>query len=169
MSKRGWFPVLFLGFFLIAFPGCGNSDTPGGKEKSGKMSPESLGKAVADIYIQTITRAGRLMEPGKEVGVLKPELEKLRKEAVTELVKLGRIRETLNPADRKKPDGFISRGISAIPRDIYDSYNKGYQYYAALDRETGNLIAGFNIITQYAIFELLKKQNPGEAQRLGIE
>ena len=53
--------------------------------------------------------------------------------------------------------------------DTYNTFREGHKHYAGLDMNLSNLIASFNIITQYAIFDLLKKQNSAEAKRLGIE
>ena len=166
---RRWGAAVVLALCLLVFTGCGNSKDGGGKEKTGKMTPESLGKAIAAIYIESITQSSQLMKAREEVDMVKPKLEKLKEDIITRLVKLGRIRESLDEAGKQKTDRHISRGIGVVSRDAYDEYNGGYRYYAGLDRETGNLIASFNIITQYAIFELLKKQAPEEAQRLGIE
>jgi len=46
--------------------------------------------------------------------------------------------------------------------DIYNSYPED-------DLAFKNLLASFNILTQYADFDLLKQQAPEEAARLGIE
>ena len=43
------------------------------------------------------------------------------------------------------------------------------KHYAQMDREFGNLLASFNVLSQYASFDLLKKQLPEEAKRLGID
>jgi hypothetical protein len=36
------------------------------------------------------------------------------------------------------------------------------------ERDLANELSSFNILTQYAFFDLLKRQEPDEAQRLGI-
>ena len=47
--------------------------------------------------------------------------------------------------------------------------NEARIHYAKIDAELAALIGSFNIITQYSQFELIKKQEPAEAERLGIE
>jgi hypothetical protein len=59
--------------------------------------------------------------------------------------------------------------FSSIPQDIFKAYSEGQQYYSQKDPNLGKTLKDFNIITQYAFFDLLKKQAPKEAERLGIK
>ena len=58
--------------------------------------------------------------------------------------------------------------IAAIPADLFKEYQEGQSFYKD-NPELYNLIGDFNTITQYAFFDLLKKQLPEEASRLGIQ
>ena len=84
------------------------------------------------------------------------------------MVDLGREREALSPQDRAQADAVLRSRIFSVPSDLFKSYQDVQSAYQS-DRDLFNLIADFNIITQYAIFELLKKQLPDEAKRLGIQ
>jgi hypothetical protein len=42
-------------------------------------------------------------------------------------------------------------------------------HYRNEDNDFANTLAEFNTLTQYADFDLLKKQKPDEATRLGIQ
>ena len=53
--------------------------------------------------------------------------------------------------------------------DVFKPFSEGQQFYMKKDPNLGKLIKDFNIITQYAFFDLLKKQDPKEAERLGIK
>lgn len=163
------FEKRFFLFFLLVlswgFGGCNGS----GNGYNEAINPKDLGKAIGEIYVKTMTAVASMMEPKEDAGVLKPKLKALNEEVIQKLVKLGKIRNAMNPTDRAMVDRQIYQEISTFPREIYDRYNQGYKFYAGIDFEAGNLIANFNIITQYASFELLKKQNPTEAKRLGIE
>ena len=163
MRKRivFWLPMVLLAGIL----GCGDS----GQETPAARTPEQLGRAIADVYVNCMTKMTGTMAEKEDAGILKPILETYREEVIGKLVELGKKREALGTAERAAVDRNISTGITAIPREVYDRYNQGYKYYAGIDRETGNLISSFNIITQYASVDLLKKQNPGEAKRLGIK
>ena len=58
---------------------------------------------------------------------------------------------------------------AAAGQDWWERYTEIQGHYASGDVEFGNLIADFNVITQYADLDLLKQQAPDEAARLGIE
>jgi hypothetical protein len=67
-------------------------------------------------------------------------------------------------------DAKITSALSAAgSEDWYDTYNAVWKYYSDADLELANLVAAFNIIGQYANFDLLKQQAPAEATRLGIK
>ncbi len=55
-------------------------------------------------------------------------------------------------------------------KDNWEVMNQAHQhYYGTENYELSKNISSFNIIMQYAQFELVKKQAPDEAARLGIE
>ena len=60
---------------------------------------------------------------------------------------------------------LLLTGLAAWPASVQGQQGE----LAKTHRELANEIAQFNVITQYANFELLKKQLPEEAERLGIE
>ncbi len=84
------------------------------------------------------------------------------------MVGLGRAREALPAGERAKAEAALSRRLAAVPADLSKEYQAGQAFFQG-DRECCQLIADFNIITQYAHFDLLKKQLPEKAKRLGIE
>ena len=162
---KKWIILLLPVVFLVAVSACGDS----GEETPAAMTPEQLGKAIADVYVKCMTEVADMTTKKEDAGILKPKLETFREDVIGKLVVLGKKREAMGTTDRAAVDRNISAGMSAIPRDVYGRYNEGYKHYAGVDRETGNLIASFNTITQYANFDLLKKQNPEEAKRLDIK
>jgi len=84
------------------------------------------------------------------------------------MVGLGREREALSAADRTTADRVLASRIAGVSPDLFKEYQAGQAFYKE-DKELFDLIADFNIITQYANFDLLKKQLPEEAKRLGIQ
>ena len=76
----------------------------------------------------------------------------------------------LDTGEKAKMSARIAAALeAAADEDWYAVYMELYKSYAATDSEFGNLLASFNILTQYADFDLLRKQAPEEAARLGIE
>jgi len=51
----------------------------------------------------------------------------------------------------------------------YKTYSDLSQYDFAKNQDQQKALACFNIIGQYANFDLLKQQEPAEAQRLGLK
>ena len=162
---KKWIILLLPVVFLAVFSACGDS----GEETPAVNTPDQLGKAIGDTYVKCMTEVADMTAKKEDAATLKPKLETLKEEVIGKLVELGKKREAMETAERATVDRSISAGISAIPREVYSRYTEGYKHYAGVDRETGNLISSFNVITQYANFDLLKKQNPKEAKRLGIE
>ena len=83
------------------------------------------------------------------------------------MVALGRRREALGTADRATVDGRITAALDRLPAATYEAYQEAFTYYGS-DLEVANLIAAFNILGQYANFDLLREQAPEEAERLGL-
>jgi hypothetical protein len=65
-------------------------------------------------------------------------------------------------------DARITAALGSLPTATYDAYQQAYTDYSG-DLEVANLIASFNILGQYANFDLLREQAPDEAARLGVE
>jgi hypothetical protein len=133
------------------------------------MSPTELGEAIGGLYVEALEAVAKELEGRPEVEVLRPKLQELKDAYVAELVELGRAREALEEADRATVDGKVGMSIGRVPSAVFTAYAEGQNHYRKLDSELGELISSFNVITQYANFDLLKKQAPAEAERLGIQ
>ncbi|GAB4326386.1 MAG: hypothetical protein Kow0069_32830 [Promethearchaeota archaeon] len=81
-------------------------------------------------------------------------------DAIGQLVELGREREKFDDSAKAAANSAIMGAIYSLPRAQFDEFNDLVNHYRPLDNDLANFIAGFNIITQYADFELLRKQNP---------
>ena len=93
-------------------------------------------------------------------------VQELKESHVQEFIELGRLREALSVADRATVDARIGVGIGGISPDLFAEYQEIQADYLTTDAEIAEVVSSFNIITQYANFELLKQQEPGEAARL---
>jgi glutamate 5-kinase len=157
---------------LSAAAGCGSSDDAGSGGDAGSAAaattPEEIGAQVTAIYTETMTEVVELMEPRPDAATLTPELEKLKEQTIEQLVALGKQREALDADGRAASDAVVRDGLSSLSPELYAQYQEGQSYYLSQDTELGNLIASFNIITQYADYDLLRSQEPDEAERLGL-
>ncbi len=129
---------------------------------------ENLGKKIGSSYIETLKQVVAMLNDKPPAADARAMLGDMKNWTIELMVGLGREREALSVAGRAKADMVLSSRIAAVPSDLFKEYQAGQLFYQN-DRELFQLIADFNIITQYANFELLKKQLPEEAKRLGIQ
>ena len=116
--------------------------------------PAALGDEIGRIYV-----AG--------YGEVVTLLADLKDSYIEQMVALGHRREALDAAERATVDARISSALFDVPDETFAAYQQAATDYAA-DTDVANLIADFNVIGQYANFDLLREQLPEEAARLGI-
>jgi hypothetical protein len=129
---------------------------------------ENLGQKIGSSYIETLKQVVAMLNDKPPVADARAMLMDMKNWTIELMVNLGKEREALSIADRARVDQVLSGRIAAVPADLFKEYQAGQLFYQN-DRELFQLIADFNIITQYANFDLLKKQLPEEAKRLGIK
>ena len=138
-------------------------------EQKAEMSPAEIGQQISELYRKTMGNLVELLEDKPEASAVQPDVEALKEACVNEMVDLGRKREALDQAGRATVDSQISSKVYSFSKDpVFTSFNDIQQHYFQ-NRDFHKMVMSFNIITQYANFDLLKKQEPAEAQRLGIE
>jgi hypothetical protein len=137
---------------------------------SASLSADELGAQIGTIYVGSLRDVALTLKDKPDAATVRSQVEQLKNDTITKLVELGKAREAMSTSDRAKVDSKITSALSAAgAEDWYTTYNEVWKYYSTADSEFGNLIAAFNIIGQYANFDLLKKQLPEEATRLGIK
>ena len=147
----------------------GNSASPG-PSPSGQLSPVELGNAIFARASEAIQKLTTLLDGHPPAAQVKPKVAELKEATIQDLVRLGRQYEAMGAADRDTVDSIVRAAFNrAASADWYRAYAQTTTYYAGEDQELNKQIQSFNIITQYAFYELLKKQDAAEAQRLGIK
>ena len=171
----------FLLSFAILFSACGGNggknseavreaeeqvaDAPAKKE----LSPTEIGDKVGDLYLNAMQDITKLLQDKPEASTVKLQVEELKESYVQKLVELGKSRENLSETDKGMVDSKMRQRVYSLNNEPwYETFNEVQLHYFS-NREFHKIIISFNIITQYAAFELLKKQEPEEAKRLGIE
>jgi hypothetical protein len=138
-------------------------------EKKEGMTPAEVGQKIGELYVQALSGVTELLKDKPAVSEIRPKVEEMKENYVMKLVDLGRKREKLDASGRASVDSQIRLKVNAVyNKPWYANYNEIQQHYFQ-DRDFHKLVVSFNIIGQYANFDLLKKQEPKEAQRLGIE
>jgi hypothetical protein len=173
-SRTGFITLLSLMLIGTVFcGGCGKAPERAGPE-SGQtaaavvLTPVELGRNIGSLYYDALTELTQALKDRPEPAAVKSGIQEMKEGYIRKLVALGKLRELMNEGDRKTVDAQIGMKLSAIPSVLFNLYSQAHQYYLPKDRELAELMSGFNIITQYASFDLLKKQAPAEAARLGI-
>jgi hypothetical protein len=131
------------------------------------LSPADLGDEVGALYLAAYDDLVALLADRPDAATVAGELTALKEQYIQEMVALGRRRETMGTADRATVDARITAALDRLPAETYDAYQLAFTDYGS-DLEVANLIAAFNILGQYANFDLLREQAPEEAERLGI-
>lgn len=137
-------------------------------------NPKDVGNRVFVIYLDTMEKYNAQLagapEPTPELGA---KLEAIKEAAVTELVELGRKIEKMSPDDRALVERTVRLALSGVQSNpdssaIYENYQTAWNAYVGGDPEFFEKIKSLNILTQYAFFDLLREQEPEEADRLGV-
>ena len=134
---------------------------------SGAEAAENLGQKIGSSYLETLKQVVGMLNDKPAADDVKAMLTDMKSWTIDLMVDLGKERETMSVEDRATVDRVLSNRIASVPADLFKEYQDVQTFYKG-DSELFNLIADFNIITQYANFDLLKKQLPEEAKRLGI-
>ncbi len=136
--------------------------------------PTETADQVYQIYVDTMMQTNAALagspEPTEKLGA---QLDAIKEASVTKLVALGHEIAAMSDGDRATVEGKVSSLVSSIHRnaetkDVYSDYQAVWKAYVGGDQEFFKKIKSLNILTQYAFFDLLRKQEPGEADRLGV-
>ncbi len=167
--------ILLIGLIIIISCGDDNSEQDqtnkvNNREIKKDLTPNEIGDKIGDTYISVMKELSKIIEDTPSPEDIKAEVEKLKEDTIKTLVELGKAREKLSESEKAIVNmNLMSKmtDISTMPE--YEIYQEAVQHYNTVDFDFSSLLTEFNIITQYAQFELLKKQAPEEAERLGIE
>lgn len=165
----------------IAAAGCGDDDaSPSTTEPAAATTttvvatttteartPTDLGNEIGEIYVAAYGDVVALLADRPDAGTAAEELAALKESYIQRLVALGREREALSTGDRATVDARINIAVNGVPADVFGAYQETIDAYAG-EPEVADLIRSFNIIGQYANFDLLREQEPEEAERLGV-
>jgi hypothetical protein len=149
-----------------ADPGSATTVVSSDEPDSARITPTELGDRIGVTYVEAIEELVALLRDRPSGPSALASVQELKESNVQEFVELGRLREALNAADRAAVDARIGVGVGGISSDLFAEYQEIQADYRTTDAEIAEVVSSFNIITQYANFDLLKEQEPGEAVRL---
>jgi hypothetical protein len=162
---------------IVALAGCGGQSptttTTAGTTTTAPVTtaaatdPAALGDEIGVLYLAAYDDLITLLADRPAPADAAAALASLKEPYVQQMVALGHRREALDDAGRAAVDARITAALGGLPTATYDAYQQAYTDYGS-DLEVANLIASFNILGQYANFDLLREQAPDEAARLGV-
>ena len=165
--------IFFIAILVLNIFGCGKTESnSNSNNETEKITPEKWADKVYSVYEKAIIKLDEII--GNK-PLLSEELKKkvldLKNSIIDELVILGKERDKMSELDQKLSSAKLSLKLERISSNPSWSrtINDARSFYFKFDPDFANIIAKFNIITQYSQFELLKKQEPKEAERLGIK
>jgi hypothetical protein len=132
-------------------------------------SVEELGDEVTQHYFDALDEMETLLGRELPPDSLRTEIQTLKDKYIETFVSYGHKREAMSDADREVFDSRVRLAVTLSTPGALDTMNKAQ---ASLiedgEKEMADEVMSFNIITQYVFFDLLKAQEPEEAQRLGV-
>ncbi len=159
--------ALILYFSMVSgFAACGD-DVPG--------SPDGIGQKISDVYHEFLGELKPMLASKPEAATIAPKLKDLREKYIQKFVALGKAQQAMSENDRRAVSAANMKANSekqSKDRGLYDFgwLNEALAHYNKVDpNNAGKMLADVSILSQYAYFDLLKKQAPEEAKRLGIE
>lgn len=172
--------ILVAGLLVLAGLGCStDSNNNDSSSQNGEVpevevvqevTPRELGEQIGEVYFNALEDVTILLAEYPEVEEVRSQVEHLKQENILVLVELGKIREGLSDQDKAIVDMEIMSVLNSLNDvDWYQTYSDICSHYVSVDRDFYDLVVSFNIIGQYANFDLLKQQEPEEAERLGIQ
>lgn len=167
--------ILAMVLLIVALSACGgnqsspeNGSTSSAVSEEKSMTPDEMGNAVSDLYVQAMTELNALLENEPPADEVRDDIAALKEKYVQQMINYGQQREEMDESYRSKMDLAIRLGLNDVyDDDTYTTYSENVNTYFE-DKEVRELLSSFNILTQYANYDLLKQQAPEEAQRLGI-
>ncbi len=132
------------------------------------MGKKKLGVQIGEIYCDVMGQVIKMLKSLPDVDKIKPKILELQEKSITQLVELGKIKEELDEGAKGVINSDIMTEMRNISMDDFKAFSAAVNHYRPLDNDLANTISGFNTITQYADFDLLKKQKLKEFERLGL-
>ena len=136
-------------------------------EETPAVTADSMGATILEDYTSALTELNDLLADKPAAEDVLANVTALKEKYVDRFVGYGKARLDFSEADNSKVNLAVRIGLGRVPDEIFSAYSENHKHYFNTDLK--DLILSFNIITQYADFELLKQQAPEEAARLGIE
>lgn len=136
--------------------------------QSDDLTPVTASEKAFVLYLEGLTEVADIVENNKSDDARMEKLAALKESIIQKMVEIGKVVDAWEENEKSAYRNGLVRKMGTIDMDLYNRY-------VAAEREVREnkplrkLLREVNIITQYSQFELLKAQEPEEAERLGIK
>ncbi len=131
---------------------------------------DASGAGIAKLKNEVVSKALKLAEDSEDPAVLAPQIADLKEEYIQKYVAIGAEREKMTAEEKAKLDADAqSEMIRTYDAAEFAKFNDKVNAIRPKDNTLANEMVSLNSLSQYAFYELLKKQNPAEATRLNIQ
>lgn len=159
--------VIFLSVSIIS---CGGKKDANDNDAAQDLNTgEAVAMEIGKHYDNSMNELQELLKAQMEPAPLKEKIQALKDKYIAIYVEIGKQREKLSEGEKNKCNSKLWSEMGKMDKErmkyIIDKNNE----YNKIDFDIAKLISDMNILQQYAQFELLKKQEPKEAERLGIK
>ncbi|MBN1637996.1 MAG: hypothetical protein JW866_03455 [Ignavibacteriales bacterium] len=134
-----------------------------------ELKGKELGQLISEEYIKMNDELIEILKNETEHSTIKEKAEELKEKYIDIYFQYGKKREKLSEEEKKKCNYEVVLTFYDYDKEKFDYITQRTKEFWESDYPLATLITEFNIMTQYSDFELLKKQKPEEAKRLGIE
>lgn len=169
MKRIQYFASLFLAAALL-MASCGGGGEEAGSngaadQSSGTTDPDELAQEIAGRYLDCMEELEAMVADKPDPEPLREEMAELKEEYIEIFVEIG---HRVATHDSETVDEIGRAVMSELYGQDIQWLTEASNHYMSLDSEVANILAEFNIITQYSFFELLREQSPEEAERLNL-
>ena len=121
-----------------------------------------LGREIGQTYLAMLDDTQAMLAMHLPADQLRPALSRLRDDYKVRFANLGCLREDMNDAGRAEVDRQARLYIDQNGSSDLAWLNQASTTYGATDPAVPALLAEIKALNEYAFFELLQRQQPGE-------
>ncbi|MCX7543849.1 hypothetical protein [Marinicella gelatinilytica] len=137
-----------------------------------KLSAQQAGTQIVEIYRKAMDETNRLTKNQAKPESIEAEFNALLKTWQTELLLIGQHVMVMTGAEQQQIQSAINKEHVAMQynetaKKRFEDFSKNTFPYHKTSPELYQKLKGINIITQFAFFDLLKKQNKDAEEKWG--
>lgn len=169
IKKTTQLMIVLSGLLLMA---CQQDSNPTTEATCMKLSAQQAGEQIVGIYRTAITQTAKLVKNQPDAETIAAQFDVLLDNWQQKLLNIGQHVMVMNDAEKSQ----IQSAIRKVHMDLqYDeqakqqftAYTQGTFPYHSTAPDLYQKFKSINIITQFAFFDLLKKQNKDAEQKWG--